>query len=83
MLGTYTNLTATVRDNDSIFNFTANAVSAVENAGTVTLTVVRTGGVVGAATVRYTGSTNSSALSGPLSHSPISGIPFRPFLPLA
>ena len=61
--GSYTNVTATIRDNDSIFNFATNALTRIENGGTVTLSVVRTGGVIGAATVRYA-ATNGSASSG-------------------
>lgn len=62
-LGTYTNVTATIRDNDSIFNFATNAVSRLENAGTVLLSVTRTGGVIGAASVKYA-ATNGAAVSG-------------------
>lgn len=63
VLGTYTNLTVTIRDNDSVFNFATNAITASEAAGNITLSVVRTGGVAGAATVHYS-ATNGTATVG-------------------
>jgi hypothetical protein len=60
-LGTYTNATITIRDNDSTFNLSTNAVSVNESAGSVTLTVVRTGGTIGSASVQYATATNGSA----------------------
>ncbi len=64
VLGSYTNVAVTLRDNDSIFNFSTNAVTTSESTSALTLTVLRTGGTVGAATVRYTASTNGTATSG-------------------
>lgn len=63
VLGTYTNVTATIRDNDSVFNFSAATASSLESAGNITLNVWRTGGVIGTATVRYT-ATNGTATAG-------------------
>jgi hypothetical protein len=62
-LGAYSNATVTIRDNDSAFSFSTNAVTAAETVGSVTLTVLRTGGLVGAATVRYA-TTNDTATAG-------------------
>jgi azurin len=62
-LGAVTNTTVTILDNDSTFEFSTNAVSVAETAGAVTLTVVRSGGLIGAATVRYA-TTNDSATAG-------------------
>ncbi len=53
ILGSYTNATVTIRDNDSVFGFSTNAVTVSEGAGTTTITVHRTGGVVAASTVQY------------------------------
>lgn len=59
--GTHTNSTVTIRDNDSLFEFSTNAVSVNESAGSVTLTVARSGGTGGSASVRYATGTNGSA----------------------
>jgi hypothetical protein len=63
ILGANTNLVVTIVDNDSVFNFTTNAASISEAAGTTTFTVTRTGGVAGAATVHYS-TTNGTATAG-------------------
>jgi hypothetical protein len=54
LAGSNTTATITLLDNDSLFNLSVVTNSVAENAGTVTLTVTRTGGVVGAAAVTYT-----------------------------
>ena len=48
-----TNLTVTILENDSSVAFSTNAVSALESASTVTLTLLRTGGTNYAFTVDY------------------------------
>ncbi|MDX1950577.1 MAG: Calx-beta domain-containing protein [Verrucomicrobiota bacterium] len=63
ILGSYTNAVATIRDNDSVFSVLTNAITVAENERTATITIRRTGGVIGAATVRYS-STNGTAVSG-------------------
>jgi hypothetical protein len=54
----------TIKDTDSVFGWAVVTNSVAENAGTLTLTVSRTGGVAGAATVDYLTSTNGTATSG-------------------
>ncbi len=53
-LGAFTNLTITMLDNDAVIDFTTNAISFSEAVFTNTITLTRTGGVSGAATVAYT-----------------------------
>ncbi len=48
-----TTATITIKDTDSLFNFSLTTNTVAENAGTVTLTVVRTGGTAGPAAVTY------------------------------
>jgi hypothetical protein len=60
ILGANTNVTVTIRDNDSVFTFTTNATTVSEGAGTTIVNVRRTGGVAAAATVRYA-TTNGTA----------------------
>jgi Metallo-peptidase family M12/Calx-beta domain len=62
-VGTNDTATVTIQDVDSAFNFSASTNSVAETGGTITVTVVRTGGVVGAATVKYA-TTNSTAIAG-------------------
>ncbi len=63
ILGSYTNATVTIRDNDSVFAVLTNAVSVAENVGAATVTVRRTGGTVGVASVQYA-SANGTATAG-------------------
>ncbi len=62
ILGAYTNVLATIRDNDSVFNFSTNAVETIETVGNLPLTITRTGGTIAAASVRYS-ATNGTAIS--------------------
>jgi hypothetical protein len=62
-LGSITNSTITVLDNDSVIGFATNAVDVAENAGTTTLTLIRTGGTIAAASVRVS-TTNGTATAG-------------------
>lgn len=54
--GAFTNASAVIRDNDSVISFATNSVLVSENVRSTALLVVRTGGVVGAASVRFTSS---------------------------
>jgi hypothetical protein len=49
-----TTATITIKDTDSLFNFSLTTNNVAENAGTVSLTVTRTGGTAGPAGVTYT-----------------------------
>jgi hypothetical protein len=62
VVGSVSNAVITLKDTDSVVQFTTNAVTVSETAGTVTLNVRRTGGVAGAATVGYA-TTNSTAVA--------------------
>jgi glucose/arabinose dehydrogenase len=72
-LGTRANAVLTITDNDSAgaFVFSAAAYSRVENGGTATITVKRSGGTASGATVRYT-PTGGTATAG-IDYTPISG----------
>ncbi len=54
----------TIRDNDSVFGWEVVTNEVAENAGKLTLNVVRSGGVAGAATVGYASGTNGTATAG-------------------
>lgn len=70
-LGEFSTCTISIRDNDSIFEFSTNALTVWEGGGISALTVLRLGGTAGVATVRL-GSTNGTAIA-PGDYSPQNG----------
>jgi uncharacterized repeat protein (TIGR01451 family)/uncharacterized delta-60 repeat protein len=71
LLGARTNATLTILDNDSVLSFSAGSYSVSEGAGAASITVVRSGGLTGPVSVRFS-TADGTALT-PQDYTAVSG----------